>query len=60
MADREPNPKPRNSEYVKNAPETFKREGPPPQGDTGRDIDEMNEKAEESVIRNVEPDQQVD
>jgi hypothetical protein len=35
---------------------TFKREGPEPgTGDTGRDVDEMNRKAEEAVISNVRP-----
>ena len=41
--------------------ETFKREGPAPAAnDTGRDVEEMNNKAEESVIRNVTPDEQTD
>ncbi len=41
--------------------ETFKREGPQPaQNDTGRNVDEMNRAAEESVIRNVTPDEQTD
>lgn len=41
--------------------ETFKREGPvPPANDTGRNVEEMNERARESVIRNVTPDEQVD
>ena len=40
---------------------TFKREGPTPgDGDTGRNVDEMNRKAEESVINNVTPDQTTD
>ncbi len=35
---------------------TFKREGPEPaSGDTGKNVDEMNRKAEESVISNVRP-----
>ena len=41
--------------------ETFKREGPwPATEDTGRDVDEMNEKARESVISNVTPDEATD
>ena len=37
--------------------ETFKKEGPTPaQGDTGRSVDEMNDRAEESVRRNIAPD----
>ena len=41
--------------------ETFKREGPRPgTGDAGRNVDEMNEKAGESVIRNVTPDEATD
>ena len=41
--------------------ETFKREGPwPATNDTGRDVDEMNEKARESVISNVTPDEATD
>ena len=41
--------------------ETFKREGPEPaQNDTGRTVEDMNNKAEESVIRNITPDEQVD
>ena len=40
---------------------TFKREGAEPaEHDTGRDVDEMNRKAEESLIRNVEPHESVD
>ena len=39
----------------------FKREGPNPPGrKTGHSIDEMNRAAEESLIRNVTPDEQVD
>ena len=41
--------------------ETFKREGPAPAaGDTGDTVEEMNKKAEESVIRNIRPDEAVD
>lgn len=41
--------------------ESFKREGPgPATNDTGGDVDEMNREAEESLIRNVEPDQPTD
>lgn len=41
--------------------ETFKREGPEPgTGDTGRTVEEMNEKARDSVIRNVTPDEATD
>jgi len=40
---------------------TFKREGPQPgDQDTGTNVPEMNEKARESVITNVTPDQQTD
>ena len=40
---------------------TFKREGPTPGNpDTGTNVPEMNEKARESVITNVTPDQQTD
>jgi hypothetical protein len=40
---------------------TFAREGPsPPQNDTGQSVDEMNRRAEESVLRNVRPDEQID
>ena len=40
---------------------TFKREGPTPGSeDTGRNVDDMNRKAEESVINNVTPDQTTD
>jgi hypothetical protein len=41
--------------------ETFKREGPTPAAnDSGGTVDEMNRAAEESVIRNVTPDEQTD
>jgi hypothetical protein len=41
--------------------ETFKREGPAPAtNDSGGSVDEMNREAEESLVRNVEPDQPVD
>ena len=50
-----------DSESAGSAPgggETFKREGPTPATrDTGRDVDEMNEKAAESIVRNVTPDE---
>jgi len=40
---------------------TFKREGPTPgDPDTGANVQDMNEKARESVVTNVTPDQQVD
>ena len=40
---------------------TFRREGPDPgSGDTGTNVDEMNDKAAQSVIRNVEPDEATD
>ena len=40
---------------------TFKREGPPPaDSDTGTNVPGMNEKARESVINNVTPDEQTD
>jgi len=40
---------------------TFKREGPNPPGrSTGNSVDDLNRAAYESVINNVEPDQQVD
>jgi hypothetical protein len=40
---------------------TFKREGPePPATDTGEDIDEMNNKAEKSLVSNVRPDESAD
>jgi hypothetical protein len=36
---------------------TFKREGPEPgTGDTGRNVEEMNRKAEEAMLSNVRPD----
>ena len=39
----------------------FKREGPNPPGrKTGHSVDEMNRAAYHSVIRNVEPDEQID
>ena len=41
--------------------ERFKREGPEPApGDTGRTVEEMNEKAGDSVIRNITPDEATD
>ena len=41
--------------------DAFKREGPAPAGkDTGRTTEEMNRAAYDSVINNVEPDQQAD
>ena len=41
--------------------ETFKREGPEPAtNDTGASVDEMNDKAGESLVRNVEPGQETD
>ena len=56
--------KPPDSEPKGSAPgggETFKREGPAPAThDTGRDVNEMNEKAAESVIRNERPDEATD
>lgn len=40
---------------------TFKREGPDPApNDTGKNVDEMNELAEASVINNVTPDEATD
>jgi hypothetical protein len=40
---------------------TFRREGPTPgDADTGRNVDDMNRKAEESIINNVTPDQTTD
>ena len=40
---------------------TFKREGPEPgDGDTGGNVEEMNRKAEQSVINNIRPDDAVD
>jgi hypothetical protein len=40
---------------------TFAREGPtPPQNDTGKTVDEMNRAAEDALLRNVTPDEQVD
>ena len=40
---------------------TFKREGPVPAGrDTGDSVDDMNRAAEQSIVRNVEPDEAVD
>jgi hypothetical protein len=40
---------------------TFKREGPDPgSGDTGTTVEEMNDKAARSVIRNVTPDEATD
>jgi hypothetical protein len=41
--------------------ETFKREGPTPPGNsTGESIDDMNRAAEESVVRNIRPDEHTD
>jgi hypothetical protein len=38
--------------------ETFKREGPTPPGNsTGNSIDDMNRAAEESLVRNIRPDE---
>jgi hypothetical protein len=40
---------------------TFAREGPtPPQNDTGETVEEMNRAAEDALLRNIRPDQQVD
>ena len=40
---------------------TFKREGPNPPGrKTGHSIDDMNRAAYDSVMTNIEPDQQID
>jgi hypothetical protein len=40
---------------------TLKREGPNPAGrDSGKTVDEMNEKAAESLVRNVRPDESTD
>jgi len=37
--------------------EAFKREGPTPATeDTGRTVDEMNRKAEQSIVRNIRPE----
>jgi len=39
----------------------FKREGPTPSNaDTGGSVDEMNRNAEDALLRNVRPDEQVD
>ncbi len=41
--------------------ETFKREGPAPAtNDSGETVEDMNREAEESLVRNVEPDEPVD
>jgi hypothetical protein len=41
--------------------ESFKREGPgPAKEDTGRNVDDMNRKAEESVVNNITPDEATD
>jgi hypothetical protein len=38
--------------------ETFKREGPtPPANSTGNSIEDMNRAAEESLVRNIRPDE---
>jgi hypothetical protein len=43
------------------AESTFKREGPNPAGgDSGDTVDEMNEKAAESLVRNLRPDESTD
>jgi hypothetical protein len=40
---------------------TFKREGPTPATrDSGGSVDEMNRAAEDSIVRNVTPDEQTD
>jgi hypothetical protein len=40
---------------------TFKREGPAPaEKDSGRNVEEMNRAAEDSLVRNVTPDEQTD
>jgi hypothetical protein len=40
---------------------TFAREGPnPPRNDSGQSVEEMNRKAEDALLRNVRPDEQID
>jgi len=40
---------------------TFAREGPaPPQNETGDSVDEMNRAADDAMLRNVRPDDQID
>lgn len=61
MENRKDREGPAGSEAGQGGGETFKREGPvPATNDSGRTVEDMNEEAEESLVRNVEPDEPVD
>ena len=52
---------PKKNEEPQRDGTAFKREGPQPADrDTGGTIEEMNQEAERSIVRNIKPDERVD